>query len=137
MPRPSPTRIFPDLLAKAARRLALPTDVAGEGAEILLDTIPLPSTGCVLSSDSGASEDGKALGFRLILRRPNGGIRTLHVDTRLPKSRECPSGYGIAAVYVARPPGKPPVLAVLLQRFSPGWEGPDRRFLAVTAVLEP
>jgi predicted secreted protein len=128
---------IPDLFEKAPKRLAIPSGLPGGPAEILLETMPLAAAGCALASADGASQDGKSLGFRLTVRRANGQVRMLHEDAKLPKSRECPSAYGIAAAYLAPRRDKPPILAVLLQRFSPGWEGQDRRFLAVTSALEP
>lgn len=56
----------------------------------------------------------------------------LHEDKAVPGSRNCPTTYSLSESYKYAPPGKPAVLAVLVQRFSQGFEGRDRRFIAVT-----
>lgn len=51
---------------------------------------------------------------------------------RLPKSRGCAHGYGIARVLTHDSPSGV-VLAVILDVYTPGWEWFDRRHMAVTA----
>ncbi|UVK55252.1 DUF2259 domain-containing protein [Mesorhizobium sp. AR02] len=76
---------------------------------------------------------GKALGFRLTLQGQDGKpFRTLHEDKAVPGSRNCPTSYSLSESYEYTPSGKPAVIVVLVQRFSQGFEGRDRRFLAVT-----
>ena len=76
---------------------------------------------------------GKALGFRLSLQGQDGKpFKVLHEDKAVPGSRNCPTSYSLSESYKYIPPGKPAVLAVLVQRFSQGFEGRDRRFIAVT-----
>ncbi|WP_027142877.1 DUF2259 domain-containing protein [Mesorhizobium sp. WSM3626] len=79
---------------------------------------------------------GKALGFRLTLQGQDGKpFRTLHEDKAVPGSRNCPSSYSLSESYEYTPAGKPAVIVVLVQRFSQGFEGRDRRFIAVTGQL--
>ncbi|WP_246707246.1 DUF2259 domain-containing protein [Mesorhizobium sp. NZP2077] len=76
---------------------------------------------------------GKALGFRLTLQGQDGKpFKTLHEDMAVPGSRNCPTSYSLSESYEFAPSGKPAVIVVLVQRFSQGFEGRDRRFLAVT-----
>ncbi|WP_246675312.1 DUF2259 domain-containing protein [Mesorhizobium sp. B2-3-4] len=76
---------------------------------------------------------GKALGFRLTLQGQDGKpFKTLHEDKTVPGSRNCPTSYSLSEAYEFKPAGKPAVIAVLVQRFSQGFEGRDRRFIAVT-----
>ncbi|WP_245487651.1 MULTISPECIES: DUF2259 domain-containing protein [unclassified Mesorhizobium] len=76
---------------------------------------------------------GKALGFRLTLQGQDGKpLKILHEDKAVPGSRNCPTSYSLSEAYEFAPEGKPAVIAVLVQRFSQGFEGRDRRFIAVT-----
>jgi predicted secreted protein len=52
---------------------------------------------------------------------------------KLPSSRGCAQDYAIADVVTFFPEGSGPVIAVLLYVITQGFEGPDRRFLAVTS----
>ncbi|MHA1547547.1 MAG: DUF2259 domain-containing protein [Alphaproteobacteria bacterium] len=74
-------------------------------------------------------------GFRLELGTPQ-GTRILNDDARIPSSRRCPIGYGLSDV-IAHIPARParPIAIVLINVFSIGFEGPDRRFIAVAAGL--
>ncbi|MCB1487238.1 MAG: DUF2259 domain-containing protein, partial [Bauldia sp.] len=74
-------------------------------------------------------------GFRLTLTDPDGQAHVLSSDQQIPKSRRCPLSYGISEVDVYFPPNGQPVLVVLVNVFSFGFEGYDRRFLAVTGPL--
>ncbi|MER8657030.1 DUF2259 domain-containing protein [Mesorhizobium sp. M0847] len=76
---------------------------------------------------------GKARGFRLSLQGQDGKpFKVLHEDKAVPGSRNCPTSYSLSEAYEYAPPGRPAVLAVLVQRFSQRFEGRDRRFIAVT-----
>lgn len=73
-------------------------------------------------------------GFRLTMVR--GGVtRILNEDASVPKSRRCPLAYRIERFVTHFPDGAPPVFAVLIQMDSLGFEGPDRRYLAITGRL--
>ncbi|CAN7164386.1 DUF2259 domain-containing protein [Mesorhizobium sp. LjRoot246] len=115
---------------------------------IQLDQILAASTGdCSASFDATQQGDqalqsektlqgekaGKALGFRLTLQGQDGKpFKILHEDKTVPGSRNCPTSYSLSESYEYTPAGKPAVIVVLVQRFSQGFEGRDRRFLAVT-----
>jgi predicted secreted protein len=101
--------------------------------QILADS----KTDCSASFDEtqqgSALQGGKALGFRLTLQGQDGKpFKLLHEDKTVPGSRNCPTSYSLSESYKFTPDGKPAVIAVLVQRFSQGFEGRDRRFIAVT-----
>ncbi len=95
---------------------------------LALEELPLPAADC---PDMGVP----FMGFRLTLAASPGGVAVLNHDTRIPGSRRCPLGYGISDVVTYRPPAGDPVAIVLISIFSVGFEGPDRRFLAVATRL--
>ena len=102
--------------------------MGGEGYDLALSEITLPAGDC---PDMGQPFRG----FRLTLTTPSGGAQTLASDSAIPASRHCPLGYAISDVLTYYPESGQPVLAVILSMFTVGFEGPDRRFLAVTAPL--
>lgn len=73
-------------------------------------------------------------GFRLTLVH-KGATRLLNEDNAIPKSRKCPLGYRIERFVTHFPAEAPPVFAVLIQMDSLGFEGPDRRYLAISGRL--
>jgi len=106
-----------------------------EIGNIRIEEIVAASTGdCTSSFDPAQAGDkaGKALGFRLSLDGQDGKtFKVLHEDATVPASRNCPTSYSLSEAYVFTPKAKPPVIAVLVQQFSQGYEGRDRRFIAV------
>lgn len=74
-------------------------------------------------------------GFTLTMQRQGQAPRILHDDTSIPESRICAVRYAISDVLLHDPKGGKRVLAVLISIFKHGFEGPDRRFLAVTAQV--
>lgn len=86
----------------------------------------LPAPGC--PDDLGSPFQG----FTIALTDPDGNTNTLHDDTRIPSSRKCPLNYGISDVLSVYPEGTEPVLVILINVFSLGFEGPNRRFIAAT-----
>ncbi|MFQ5626952.1 MAG: DUF2259 domain-containing protein, partial [Methyloligellaceae bacterium] len=59
----------------------------------------------------------------------------LHMDSAIPNSRGCPLRYDISDILVHEPDAKSRIFAILVSVYSFGFEGPDRRFLAVTKRL--
>lgn len=74
-------------------------------------------------------------GFQLTAQRDGAAAIKLHRDTSLPKSRGCPLRYAISDIITREPESGGRVFAVLISVYSLGFEGPDRRFLAVTKRL--
>jgi predicted secreted protein len=120
-----------EVSADPHRVVFLPRIIApmgGPAYDLTLTEIAMPAAGC--------PDMGKPFhGFRLTLTGPGGSTQTLANDGQIPSSRHCPLNYAISDVLTYFPPGGQPVLAVLLSMFTVGFEGPDRRFLAVTAPL--
>lgn len=112
--------------AARSARFALP----GIGtAEVILDQ--KPATGA-----HGCSEDWyEPADFQLTLVA--GGTRQVLAPYRgrLPSSRGCVQGYGIAQV-LTHATASGLVMAVILDVYTPGWEWYDRRHMAVTARLK-
>jgi predicted secreted protein len=74
-------------------------------------------------------------GFSLVLTDPQGIPRTLASDSSIPGSRRCPLGYAITEVVTNSHDKGQPVLVVIVSVFSVGFEGQDRRFVAVSSRL--
>jgi predicted secreted protein len=99
----------------------------GPDLTLTLETIPLPAPG-------NDDPDYKTYGFRLVLKTEDGET-VLHEDKALPASRGTALDYRINDVVIHQPFGRPATLVVLLQVLTRGFEGPDGRYLAVTAQL--
>lgn len=102
-------------------RMPVPPDTSQAFALNLTETT-LPAADC---PDMGEPFKG----FTLDLRLPDGSTRRLNEDKGIPSSRRCPVSYRISEVLTD--PSRS-VLAVLIDVMAVGFEGPDRRFLAVT-----
>jgi predicted secreted protein len=96
-----------------------------------LTRIPMPNS-------KGCEDFDNVAGFRLELTDPDGGARVLSEDTSLPASRTCARDYAISDVVVLpAEKGAPGAsMAVVISLVRQGFEGPDRRFLAVTTRFE-
>ena len=80
--------------------------------------------------------DAPMKGFRLQSQVSGSPPVTLHEDKSLPESRGCPLAYAISDVFGFRRPDGREVFAILIRTSRVGFEGPDRRFLAVTQGLD-
>ncbi len=82
----------------------------------------------------------RPIGFLLKLKNDGDDIvKEVYRDEALSRSRNCPLNYKISAVYIPFEIGDVPFEAVdlksavaLISVFSSGYEGPDRRFIAVS-----
>ncbi|UFI02394.1 DUF2259 domain-containing protein [Roseibium aggregatum] len=95
--------------------------------DLTLSEYPLPNAQC-------QSYGAETKGFRLTMVH-NGVTRILNEDNSVPESRRCPLAYRIERIVTHFPDEAPPVFAVLIQMDSLGFEGPDRRYLAITGRL--
>jgi predicted secreted protein len=76
--------------------------------------------------------DTPMAGFLLKAKRGNGAFAEVHRDDSIPKSRGCPLRYSLSdAVAYAGEDGRTQRLVALVNVFSFGFEGPDRRFIAI------
>jgi predicted secreted protein len=91
-----------------------------------LEEIVLPTPeGCPLG-------DTPMAGFLLKAKRGREPYQDVHRDTKIPASRVCPLKYSLSdAVVFSTAGGQTQRIVVLVNIFSLGFEGPDRRFLAV------
>ena len=74
-------------------------------------------------------------GYRLLLTAQGQQPIQLHRDQSIPSSRGCPLNYGISQVVTYHPAQGPMAMITLIDVFQIGFEGPDRRFLAVAKRL--
>jgi predicted secreted protein len=103
-------------------RLIVPP--SGAGMSLELSETGMPAADC--------PDVGKPFkGYTLTLTG-TGGPQVLHADTQIPKTRRCPIGYAISDVVTYYPDAGDPAIAAIVSVYSVGFEGPDRRFLAVT-----
>ncbi len=69
-------------------------------------------------------------GFTIRVRRKGGRTETLHSDTRIPKSRGCPTSYSISDVIRLKKQDGGAVYAVIYSFIRSGRDGEERRFIA-------
>ena len=78
----------------------------------------------------------KMYGFRLRLTdEATGDFKILNDDDGIPASRPCPLGYRLEEVWTHDRADGQTVFAVLVRYSTIGFEGPDRRVIAVTGTL--
>lgn len=109
------------------RRWATPVPVLGM-AMLKLDERPATAAH-FCNEDYGDPSD-----FRLVIDWKSEPLVLADYRGSLPRSRGCATSYDIAAVYVYRA-REGTVLSVLVGVYTPGWEGSDRRLIAVTKRL--
>ncbi|MEO0544715.1 MAG: DUF2259 domain-containing protein [Pseudomonadota bacterium] len=120
----------PFRMAVNPRQVVPPIDAR---LEVRLEEKPfLPSGNCEGITDA-------VYGFRLlqIATEPNNATRVLSDDQGVPNSRGCPLGYAIGGIQTIYPQNADPAFAVLIAIRSFGFEGPDFRWMAVTARMMP
>lgn len=103
------------------------TTQIGPPIEVQLDAFEL-------SAGADCEVFGTTFGFRLLLSVP-GQVKILHEDSRIPTSRGCPLDYRIDQVYAHLLPGGDIALAIMLVMNTPGFEGPDGKYLAFTTQM--
>jgi predicted secreted protein len=69
-------------------------------------------------------------GMIIRVRRKGGRLRILHEDSRIPRSRGCPTSYGIEDVIRLKKSGGGAVYAVIYSFIRSGPDGEERRFIA-------
>ncbi|MGH6875684.1 MAG: DUF2259 domain-containing protein [Aestuariivirgaceae bacterium] len=94
---------------------------------LLLEEIVLPAP-----KDCPAGDTPLA-GFVLKVKHGTGSFEEVYRDREIPASRRCPLKYSLSdAVSLIAADGRIQRLVVLVNVFAYGFEGPDRRFVAVT-----
>jgi predicted secreted protein len=117
--------------AAAITTLTLPRDRFGRGAQLILKEFDIALPRC-----KDLVLEGYPNGFGLTIERK--GRPTIHLsrDQTIPAARGCPDRYGLAELHALNLPDGSTALAVLIQYFYHAFEGPDRRFLAVTGRVK-
>ena len=117
--------------AAATATLSLPRDRFGRGAQLVLKEFDIALPRC-----KDLVLEGHPSGFGLTIERK--GRPTIHLsrDQTIPAARGCPDRYGLAEVHALNLSDGSTALAVLIQYFYHAFEGPDRRFLAVTGRVK-
>ncbi len=87
------------------------------------------------SSCLGFTSDDTFYGFKLTRSGVDGIPIIMHQDKAIPKSRWCPLGYEPADVVVHISDKGKYSVAVLVRMARIGFEGSDRRFIAITGAL--
>ncbi len=139
-----PGRMVASAPASRAREL-LDYEPVKTAQKAVVGTLPLPKNGfgpdarlvlrefdIALPRCKDLVPSGHPNGFGLTLERK--GRPTIHLsrDQTIPEARGCPERYGIAEVHALALPDGSTALAAVIQYFYFAFEGPDRRFLAVT-----
>jgi predicted secreted protein len=98
----------------------------GDRFTLSLDLVPFAAP------ESCYAEDGKQMGFRLTLKDNESGTeKEVHKDAAIPSSRYCPRDYDISDVIAYRPSSGEARQVALIGVYTPGFEGVNRRFIAV------
>ena len=97
---------------------------------VLIDVFDLP--GASHCSSFGPTSKGFALSLR---QDGKGDIAEIYRDTSLPKSRGCTQDYAISDIVMFPEFDKAKAMVALVSIFTHGFEGADRRFIAVKLPL--
>ncbi len=116
------------IMQAASGSMTLPTNRFGADARLALREFDIALPRCK-KAGSGAHP----VGFGLTLERKSRPTIHLNRDQTIPPARGCPERYGIAEAHTLPLPDGLSALAVVIQYFYPGFEGPDRRFMTVTS----
>lgn len=115
------------------------SSTADTGAYDALGSYELEVKDVALPAPAGCMETDIAtpVGMELTIKNlKSGTTKTMAKDSTIPSSRRCPHAYDIEAIFAPSAYGVPadPVVA-LIGTYSRGFEGSDRRFIAVPIEL--
>lgn len=115
----------------------LPFTLQDDGNKAGLGTVRLRLTEIAMPKSDCATLTNETRGYALVLENPAGEpLRILHEDTAIPQSRGCPIHYGLSDIIAFQRAGTGPVLVVLISVYQFGFEGLDRRFIALSADFD-
>lgn len=99
--------------------------------ELRVGTVDLPQ------ADGCPDDMGKTVGLTVSLKRVSTGkVTEIHRDASLPKSRGCATGYDIDTVVAHAGFPTPDRMVAIIGTYRFGFEGYDRRFIAIPFVLD-
>ena len=105
-------------------------DQPADGYTLKLDLMPFAAP------ESCYAEDGKQMGLALtITDKAKNASKEIHKDASIPSSRYCPRDYDIADVIAYRSYKTSDRHVALIGVYTPGFEGVNRRFIAVPFSL--
>ena len=82
------------------------------------------------------SEDGARYGFALQIKQTlSGKVLESYRDKSVPKSRGCPYNYELEAIVSPDDEAGSAILMTIVAYYTQGFEGPDRKFIAVPFTL--
>ena len=110
------------------------TVTPGEAADnrfvLQLSDFPIgPAADCL-------SENGSRYGYSLQIRQTlSGKVLEAYRDSSVPTSRGCPYNYELDAIVSPDDESGSPILIAIVAYYTQGFEGPDRKFIAVPFTL--
>ena len=125
-----------------ARAQALIIDLPGlASGEVALEIESFKLPGAGLGDGLSCRDilgNAEVRGYALTLRRDQGAVQLIHRDRSLPRSRSCPTHYGISALVLPfdSPAASAPVAVAVIRYSFPGFEGPGIGYLALPVPLE-
>lgn len=106
------------------------TNQKGERYTLKLELLPFAAP------ENCYAEDGKQMGFRLAIKdSETGQEKEVHKDASIPSSRFCPRDYDISDVITYHPASGSARQVALIGVYTPGFEGVNRRYIAVPFAL--
>lgn len=82
------------------------------------------------------SEDGSRYGFALQIKQTlSGKVLDSYKDKTVPATRGCPYNYELEAIVSPDDESSSPILIAMVAYYTQGFEGPDRKFIAVPFTL--
>ncbi|MDJ0931389.1 DUF2259 domain-containing protein [Breoghania sp.] len=115
----------------------LPFTLKDNGDELGLGTARLRLTKIAMPKADCATVSDNTHGYALVLENATGEpLHILHEDTEIPESRGCPIHYGLSDIIVFPREGQGSVPVVLISIYQFGFEGLDRRLLALSATFD-
>lgn len=90
----------------------------------------------VVADANCLSEDSSRFGFSLQIKQTlSGKILEPYKDATVPKSRGCPFNYELEAIISPDDESGSAILIAIVAYYTQGFEGPDRKFIAVPFTL--
>lgn len=100
-------------------------------------TLKVKATEATPKPEHCKDSEERVMALKITLNNLNSGTeRTVYEDTEIPKSRGCPTGYDIDKVFAPASDGQDMRFVALIGVYRFGFEGQDRRMIAIPIVPE-